>query len=168
MASLYDLTGEYAQWAEYLEQTELDDDMEAALQEALNNIAVNIDDKLENYAKIIKNFESDIEGLKAEEARLSAKRKAMENSIKTMKERMMIAMQQTGRLDIKTSLFSFKVQKNPASVVMDEAYIENIPEQFLIQQDPKIDRKAIKAAIEAGFDLEGIAHLERTESIRIR
>lgn len=168
MASLYELSGEFAKWSEYMEQTELESDMAEALRDALENMAADIDFKLENYAKIIKNFESDIEGLKAEEARLAAKRKAKENAIKAMKERMTIAMQQTGKLDIKTPLFSFKVQKNTPSVVMDVNYIEDVPEKYLIPQDPKIDKKLLKADIEAGADLDGIAHIERSESVRIR
>lgn len=72
------------------------------------------------------------------------------------------------KLDIKTPLFSFKVQKNTPSVVMDVNYIEDVPEKYLIPQDPKIDKKLLKADIEAGEDLDGIAHIERSESVRIR
>ena len=168
MASLYDLAGDYAKFAEYMEQVELEPEMQEALEDALNNLDEDIEIKLENYAKIIKNFESDIAGLKAEEERLAKKRKAMENSIKHMKERMTIAMQQTGKLDIKGELFKFKVQANPPAVVMDVNYIEDVPEQYLIAQDPKIDKKLLKADIEAGADLDGIAHIERSESVRIR
>jgi hypothetical protein len=37
-----------------------------------------------------------------------------------------------------------------------------------VQQDPTIDKKKIKEDLKAGVDLEGIAHLEQTESLRIR
>lgn len=168
MASLYELSGEFVKWSEYMEQTELEPDMAEALKDALDNMAADIDFKLENYAKIIKNFESDIEGLKAEEARLASKRKAKENAIKNMKERMTLAMQQTGKLDIKTPLFSFKVQKNTPSVVLDVHSVQDVPEKYRIPQEPKIDKKLLKADIEAGEDLDGIAHIERSESIRIR
>lgn len=168
MASLYDLTGDYAKLAEYMEQVELEPEMQEALEDALNNLDEDIEIKLENYAKIIKNFESDIAGLKAEEERLAKKRKAMENSIKHMKERMTIAMQQTGKLDIKGELFKFKVQANPPAVVMDVNYIEDVPEKYLIAQDPKIDKKKLAEDLKAGVDLEGVAHLEASASVRIR
>lgn len=168
MASLYELSGDYAKFSELMEMEELEPEMQEALEEALGNLSEDIEIKLENYAKIIKNFESDIEGLKAEEARLAAKRKTKENAIKNMKERMTLAMQQTGKLDIKTSLFSFKVQKNTPSVVLDVHSIEDIPEKYRIPQEPKIDKKLLKADIEAGEDLDGIAHIERSESLRIR
>ena len=168
MASLYDLTGDYAKFAEYMEQVELDPEMQEALEDALNNLDEDIEIKLENYAKIIKNFESDIAGLKAEEERLAKKRKAMENSIKHMKERMTIAMQQTGKLDIKGELFKFKVQANPPAVVMDVNYIEDVPEKYLIAQDPKIDKKKLAEDLKAGVELDGVAHLEASVSVRIR
>ena len=168
MASLYDLTGDYAKFAEYMEQVELEPEMQEALEDALNNLGEDIEIKLENYAKIIKNFESDIAGLKAEEERLAKKRKAMENSIKHMKERMTIAMQQTGKLDIKGELFKFKVQANPPAVVMDVNYIEDVPEKYLIAQDPKIDRKKLAEDLKAGVELDGVAHLEASVSVRIR
>ena len=168
MASLYDLTGDYAKFAEYMEQVELEPEMQEALEDALNNLGEDIEIKLENYAKIIKNFESDITGLKAEEDRLAKKRKAMENSIKNMKQRMTEAMIQTGKVDIKGELFKFKVQANPPAVVMDVNYIEDVPEKYLIAQDPKIDKKKLAEDLKAGVELDGVAHLEASASIRIR
>jgi chromosome segregation ATPase len=168
MASLYDLTGDYAKFAEYMEQVELEPEMQEALEDALNNLGEDIEIKLENYAKIIKNFESDIAGLKAEEERLAKKRKAMENSIKNMKQRMTEAMIRTGKVDIKGELFKFKVQANPPAVVMDVNYIEDVPEKYLIAQDPKIDKKKLAEDLKAGVELEGVAHLEASASVRIR
>lgn len=168
MASLYDLTGEYAKFAEYMEQVELEPEMQEALEDALNNLGEDIEIKLENYAKIIKNFESDIAGLKAEEERLAKKRKAMENSIKNMKQRMTEAMIRTGKVDIKGELFKFKVQANPPAVVMDVNYIEDVPEKYLIAQDPKIDKKKLAEDLKAGVDLDGVAHLHQEMSLRIR
>ena len=168
MASLYELSGDYAKFAEYMEQVELEPEMQEALEDALNNLGEDIEIKLENYAKIIKNFESDIAGLKAEEERLARKRKAMENSIKNMKQRMTEAMIRTGKVDIKGELFKFKVQANPPAVVMDVNYIEDVPEKYLIAQDPKIDKKKLAEDLKAGVDLDGVAHLEASASVRIR
>lgn len=168
MASLYELSGDYVKFSELMEMEELEPEMQEALEEALDNLGEDIEIKLENYAKIIRNFESDIEGLKTEEARLASKRKTKENAIKNMKERMTLAMQQTGKLDIKTPLFSFKVQKNTPSVVLDVHSVLDIPEKYRIPQEPKIDKKLLKADIDAGADLDGIAHVERSESLRIR
>jgi hypothetical protein len=168
MASLYELTGDYAKFAEIAQQGDLDDDMQAMLDDALANLADDIEVKLEGYAKVIKNFESDIEGLKKEEDRLAGKRKTLENRVKSMKTAMRDAMIATGKLKVKGDLFSFTVRNNAPSVVMDEQYIENIPEKYLIPQEPKIDRKLLAEDIKSGADLEGIAHLESSQSILIK
>ena len=77
-------------------------------------------------------------------------------------------MEVTGEKKIKGDLFTVAIQNNPSSVVMDEQYLENIPEKYLIPQEPKLDRKKIAEDIKAGEDLNGIAHLEQTESLRIK
>ena len=169
MASLYELTGDYAKFAEIAQQGDLDDDMQAMLDDALANLADDIEVKLEGYAKVIKNFESDIEGLKKEEDRLAGKRRTLENRVKSMKTAMRDAMIATGKLKVKGDLFSFTVRNNAPSVVMDEQYIENIPEKYLVPQEPKIDKELLAEDLKAdGAALEGIAHLESSQSILIK
>lgn len=168
MASLYELTGDYAKFAEIAQQGDLDDDMQAMLDDALANLADDIEVKLEGYAKVIKNFESDIEGLKKEEDRLAGKRRTLENRVKSMKTAMCAAMIATGKLKVKGDLFSFTVRNNAPSVVMDTYYVYNVPEKYLIPQAPKIDRKLLAEDLKDGASLEGIAHLESSQSILIK
>ena len=81
-----------------------------------------------------------------------------------MKEALQNAMFITGKTKFKTDLFSFNIQKNPPRLVIDRP--EEIPEEYLIPQEPKIDTSAIKEALkrqELPF-----AHLEQSESLRIR
>ena len=155
MASLYELSGDYVRFSELMEIEELEPEMQEALEEALDNLGEDIEIKLENYAKIIKNFESDIAGLKAEDERLN-------------KQRMTEAMIQTGKVDIKGELFKFKVQANPPPVIMDVNHIEDVPVKYLITQDPKIDKKKLAEDLKAGVMLEGVAHLEASASVKIR
>mgnify|MGYP002514674598 CR=1 FL=1 len=148
-----------------MEDPELDPQ---TLADTMEGIEGELEVKAESYAKVMKNLEADVSAIKAEIDRLSERKKTIENNIKRMKAALQYAMELTGKTKFKTPLFSFGIQKNPAAVVMDEGYIENIPERFLIPQDPVIDKKAIKEALKAGEDLEGIAHLEQSESLRIR
>ena len=177
MSSLYDLTGDYARFAEYMETVDLDVDLALELNEALSNLSDDIDDKLENYAKIIANFEGDIASIAAEEARLEMKRKTLENSIKRMKLAMRDAILSTtqpdeqGRIKRKGTLFSFTVRRNQPAVVMDCQDIDLVPEKYLIPQEPKIDRKLLKEDLQNEAllpKLEGIAHLEQSQSVIIK
>ena len=163
--TLYELTEDYMNLLELAEDPDID---EQAFTDTLEGIDGALEDKAEGYAKVIRTLEGDAAACDAESKRLRNKKQTIENNIKRMKAALQYAMQATGKTKFKTALFSFGIQKNPAAVVIDEGYIKNIPDRFLIPQDPQIDKKAIKEALKAGEDLEGIAHLEQTESLRIK
>ena len=165
MSTLYQLTADYMELLEMAEDPDID---EQALKDTMEGIEGALEIKAEGYAKIIRMLEGDAAACDAESKRLRNKKQAIERNIDRMKKALQYSMVQTGKTKFKTPLFSFNIQKNPASVVMDEQYIENIPERFLIHKDPEINRAAIKSAIKAGEDVGGIAHLEQTESLRIR
>ena len=164
MGTLYELTAEYAQLLEMATDPDVDPELLADTMEGLGG---EIEVKADGYARVIRQIEADVAGIKAEEERLSGRRKTMENNIKRMKEALEMAMRVTGKTKFKTTLFSFNIAKNPPAVVMDEPYVENIPDKYLIQQEPKIDKAKIKEDLKAGIDV-GIAHLEQSESLRIR
>ena len=165
MASLYELTAGLQTLWDLMEEGTLEEEM---LLDAFKNQEEEISIKIEGYCKFIKNLESDIAGLKAEEERLKDKRKTMENTIDRAKKAMKAAMEVTGEKKIKGDLFTVAIQANPPSVVLDEQCLENIPEQYLIPQEPKLDRKKIAEDIKAGEDLNGIAHLEQNYGLRIK
>ena len=165
MANIYELTQDYLRLLEMAEDPELDPEMIA---DTFEGIEGELEIKAENYAKVMKNLEGDIAALKAEEERLAKKRKAIENNIKRMKGTLQEAMELTGKTKFKTDLFSFGIQKNAPSVVIDAADIRDIPEDYLKFKEPEVDKTAIKNAINAGVDFEGLAHLEVSQSLRIR
>lgn len=165
MANIYELTQDYLRLLEMAEDPELDPEVIADTFEAIDG---ELEIKAENYAKVMKNLEGDIAALKAEEERLSKKRKAIENNIKRMKLALQEAMEITGKTKFKTELFGFSIQKNAPSVVIDAADIRDIPEDYLKFKEPEVDKTAIKNAINAGVDFEGLAHLEVSQSLRIR
>lgn len=165
MANIYEITQDYLRIMEMASDPELDPEMIA---DTFEGIEGELEIKAENYAKVMKNLEGDIAALKAEEERLAKKRKAIENNIKRMKAALQEAMELTGKTKFKTELFSFGIQKNAPSVVIDVENISDIPEEFLKYKEPDVDKTAIKAAIQNGIDMSGIAHLEQTQGLRIR
>jgi hypothetical protein len=165
MSNIYEITNDYLQIMAMLEDSDLDPQ---TLADTMEGIEGEFEIKAENYAKVMKNLEGDILAIKTEIDRLTAKKKALENNIKNMKSTLQTAMETTGKTKFKTELFSFGIRKNAPAVVMDEPYIENVPERFLKYSDPTINRSAIKEAIQNGEDLEGLAHLEQSSSLSIR
>lgn len=165
MANLYELNAEFNQLWMLLEDEEVDEEMViGAFETATEDLTV----KLENCCKYIKNIDAEIAGLKAEEERLYARRKAKENAVKRLKELMKLAMITAGEKKLPCGTFTVSVQNNAPSVVMDEDHIENIPEDYLKYRDPEIDKKKLKDHLEKGIAPEGIAHLEVSSSVRIR
>lgn len=165
MASIYELTQEFETLWQLMEDGLLDDEaLAGAFDVATEDLAV----KLEGYCKFIKNLESDIAGLKEEEKRLATRRKTMENTVERAKEAMKKAMETAGEKKIQCGTFTTSIQNNAPSVVVDEQYIENIPEEYLRIKEPEIDRKKMLEDLKAGKDLEGLAHLEVKQSLRIR
>jgi len=163
--TLYELTAEYQQILELAEDPDIPEEV---LADSLETLSLDIEDKADGYAKVIAQLNADASVLKAEIDRLTARKRTIERNVDRMKDSLKTAMILTGKTKFKTELFSFNVQKNPVAVVIDEQYIENIPEEYLIPQDPKVDKQKLKDDLKAGRDLEGIAHLEQTEGVRIR
>lgn len=163
--TIYEITSDYLQLMQMMEDPELDPQ---TLADTMEGIEGELEDKADNYARVMKNMEADLNGIKAEIDRLSTRKKTIENNIKRMKEALQFSMETTGKTKFKTELFSFGIRKNAPAVVMDEPYIENVPERFLKYSDPTINRTAIKEAIQNGEDLEGLAHLESKNSLSIR
>lgn len=168
MASIYELSEEFLTLWTLMEDGTLDDE---ALADAFDVAVGDLSAKLEGYCKFIKNLESDIAGLKEEEKRLATRRKTMENTIERAKAAMQNAMRIAGEKKMPAGTFTVSLQQNPPKVVLDEPYIENIPEKYLIPQEPTINKKLILEDLKEGFvipELEGVAHLETGESLRIR
>jgi hypothetical protein len=165
MASIYEITDDFLRIQDMMEDPELDPQ---TLADTLEAIEGELEIKAENYAKVMKNLEGDIVAIKAEIDRLTSKKKAIENNIKNMKATLQSVMEVTGKTKFKTDLFSFGIQKNAPSVVIDVEDVRDIPEDYLKFKEPEVDKTAIKAAINDGVDLTGIAHLEQKFSLRIR
>ena len=166
MSSIYELTADYMQIMEMMDNPELDPQ---TLKDTFEGIDGALEIKAESYAKIMKNLESDIDGLENEIRRLTSRKKAIENNIKRMKEVLLTTMVTTGKTKFKTDLFSFGVQKAPVSVVLDDEDVENYPEEFL-RTKVEINKSALKEAILASDadSIMGLAHLEQKDTLRIR
>lgn len=135
------------------------------MKDTLDSIEDAIENKAENIAKLIRNLESDVAAYKEEEDRLKTKRQATENKVKWLKTYLEDNMKLTGKTKFKSGMFNFSIQKNPASVnIVDEKII---PEEFLIQQPPKVDKTSLKEILKRGIEVPG-AELKQTEGLRIR
>lgn len=156
---LYELTSNYAKVLEMIEEGA------EGLEDTLESIQDAIEEKAVNLAKIIRTIDEECEAIKAEEERLSNRRKALEkrrDSIKTYLENQLISV---GTEKVKTPLFTIYIQSNQPSVdVIDDKLI---PKTFFIEQEPKLDKNSLLQALKEGKDVPGV-QLKQTRSLRIR
>lgn len=160
--TLYELTDDYMEVASMIDDPDMDPQ---TIADTLESIGGEIEDKAENYAKVIANATAEADGLAKEIERLTRRKKAIETNARRVKDTLQNAMVITGKTKFKTPLFSFGIQKNPASLEIAEG--TTIPERYLIPQEPKVDKAAIKAALKDGEVIDGCT-LVQGESLRIR
>ena len=150
----------------YLKVLELIEAGEENLEDTLESINDTIEVKAENYAKIIRNLEGNVNMLKAEVERLNSRKKSIEGNVDRLKENLKMAMIVTGKEKIKTGLFNITVANNPVALnVFDENLI---PENFFTYETiKKMDKAAIKDLLKAGQVVEG-AELTQGRGLRIK
>lgn len=162
MSSMYELTGQFLELQEMSEDENVDIQ---TLTDTLDAIEAEIEEKAENYGKIISEITGEIKNLKAEEERLANKRRVLKNKIAALKTHLEHSMIAMDKKKIKTTLFNFSVQKNPPSVnILKE---DEVPMQFFIPRPAKIDKKsALDYLKEHGNQTWG--EMKQTESLRIK
>lgn len=164
MASIYDFLASFDALWELIQNEDIEDEV---IEDCFQTLQYDLKDKLENCCKFIRNQEALIMGYKAEEKRLKARRTAAENSVKRLKDLMQKVMEASGEKKLPCGLFTVAIQKNPESVWLDSEDYHEIPTRYLKYPEPEIDKAKIKEDLKNGENL-GFAHLQQTESIRIR
>ncbi len=157
MASLYQLNNAYAQLQQMIE------DGQEGLEDTLDSITDAVEEKLEAYAMVIKNIESDVEGIKSEEKRLAERRKVMENGVVRMKQAIAETLQNSGQDKVKTEKFTFSWRK---SSKVEVSNIDSLPQEY-VKVERTISRSELAKALKAGEQIEG-AQLIENQSLSIR
>lgn len=160
--TLYEIQQDFMVLMEMMEDPECDPE---AIQDSMESLDYLLEDKAEGYAKVMAELNSKSDALKAQEERLNARRKAIDANIKRMRDNLQTAMQAAGREKFKTALFSFGIQNNPPTAIIDDE--TRVAEEYLLPQPPKVDRKRILEDLKAGKELDW-AHMEQGRSLRIR
>lgn len=164
MASLYELTEQY----EGIRMMLYDGDVEnQVIYDTLESIDAEIEEKADNYAKILREMKLNVEALKEEESRLNVRRKRLEARADLLKIHLEENMRFIGKTSFKTALFSFNIQANGGLQPLETGMISDIPMRFLIQQEPVPDNKKIREYLKE-HEVEWARLLPRGESLRIR
>ena len=165
MATLYELTSDYAEVLAMASDPEIDPQ---AVADTLEAIGEEIEVKAENTAKVLRELNSMCTALKAEEERLHERRKSMEAKIDRLKAGLFDVMKTTGKTKFKTDLFSFTIAKNGGKIpVIVDTDTSDLPDEF-VSIIKKPDVEAMLAYIEHHGTCPYAHYGERGESLRIR
>ena len=159
MSTLYEMTLQASQLYELLQNEDID---EQVFLDTLEAIGTN--EKIESYCHVIKELQADFDKFKAEADRLTARMKTTKNGIDRMKESLLTFLRLSGQAKVKAGTFSVSIGTSKQTNILDEALI---PTEYKTPQPDKIDKAAIKKAIESGVDVAG-AEIIINEGVRIR
>lgn len=151
MASLYELTGQYLE----IYNMELDEETKL---DTLDSIdwETEYETKVENYIKVMKNIDADVEARKAEIKRLTELNKADEKKKDHLKDTLSASMNAIGHERVDTPLFKVSFRKSQA-VEVDETVL---PEAYKVATW-KPDKKRLKEDLKNGLEIIGASLVER-------
>ena len=145
----------------------MDEEMnENTKEEIIEAIKLQMEVKAENIIAVIRNYETRIEAIKAEEKRLAEYRKSEQKSLERWKEYTTYCMEQLGNKKLDTSLGRISLRKKPASLnIVNE---ELIPSEYKeLVQTVKIDKAQIKKDLKDKV-IEGVELVEGGNSLQIK
>lgn len=147
-----------------------EDDSEAFM-DTLNGIMGGIEDKADGYCAVINRFDANAQMIKAEEVRLAARRKVIENNIQRMKDALQMTletMEQGGieKPEIKTALHTIKLAGNGGQQKMT-INEEKVPDSYkvIVYQT---DKERIRKELEESKKLDFAELLPRGRHVAIK
>lgn len=165
MTALYQLSAEYRQAADRLEQLDLD---EQTIADTLESLSGDLEQKAVATAMVTRNLDALADSIKQAEAGMAARRKAIEARADSIRSYLLTNMLACNISKIESPYFELSIRENPPSVVIDCAV--EIPADYFRQPEtppPAVDKKLVAQAIKDGFTVPG-AHIERTKRLVIK
>jgi hypothetical protein len=156
MTALYEISKQYEELAKLADAG--DEDLAVALRDTMEGIEGEFQEKGKALAMVTLNMDGDIEAIKAQIARLTDRKKVMENRQTSLKEYLRTNMERTGITKIIHPLFTITLGKGKPIVVIDEE--TKIPDEYMNTTVTTTPMKAeIAKAIKEGKEIPG-AHSE--------
>ena len=147
------------EWLEDVENIE-----DSAIMDTIKAIDEDLEDKADNYARIIKELQAEAKKFEAEKKRLEDRQKAMENRAKLLNNHLYDSMKLTGKTKFKTGLFSFGIQKN-GGLQPIEIDADHVPDEYM-KKEP--DNTLIRQALKEGKELPFVTLKEYGDHLVIR
>lgn len=163
MPRLFDLVGEYNELYDLMTDPEVDEDV---LLDTLEGLEGEIEVKAEGYLNVMDRIGMEITACEKQVDEWTQRLKVRQNRLKSLKARIVAAMESINMKELNAGNRIFKLQTNGGVQPM-EVDKENVPDSYQrIIYEP--DMKKIRDALESGTELS-FAHLEpRGKHLRIK
>jgi hypothetical protein len=143
----------------------LDESQNAELATYLQTTNKDIVEKRDRLGEFICAVDGYADAIRAEERRLALRRSKFEKISNCFRNSIHQQMLESGVKKVEGKLFSLAIQKNPSSVeIVSEA---EVPPEF-VSYEPRIDKRAIKDALEAGKEVPGAKLIDDKTRLVIR
>lgn len=124
--------------------------------ELLDNLNEQLNIKRENIALYIKNLVADSKAIDEEIKNLTARKRSINNKVDWLKSYLANDLQ-GNKFETPKVVVSFRKSK-----AIDIASNANIPDDYLIPQEPKVDKTGLKKAIQSGEVISGVSIVEKS------
>jgi len=162
LPALYELVGQYRQLLD------MEDVPPEQLQDTLDMLKGDIQEKATNIGFVVRNLEETAEAIKRAATQAIGRANTIINRADSLKSYALSQLKAAGISKVEHPMLVMSVKRNPAKVVID--FGDSIPMAYMRQPaipPPAPDKTAIKEAIQAGREVPG-AHLEQTDRLEIK
>jgi len=163
--ALYQIADLYLQDLQALADLDLPDQVVA---DTLEGLAGELEVKATNVAAFTLNLEASAKAIKEAEAKMAARRKAIENRAAHLRAYIKANLERCGIQKIEGPHFLLAIRKNPPAVAVEAP--ELVPIEYMRippPPPPEIDKKAVADALKAGKDVPG-CRLEQGTRLEIK
>lgn len=162
--NLYQMTNEMIKIETMITDELVDEEM---IRDTLESLNFEFEDKVDNYSKLIRQLEDDSIALENRIDEIQAKYKRTQNIIKHLKDNLINSMTALDKKEVKTDLFTIKVQNNGGKSPIETYKDEDVTSEYL-KQVWIPDKEKIRADLEAGKQLTFTRLLERGQHLSIK
>ena len=163
MAKLYEIVAELQ---DFVTQNEGLEDEQAYI-DTLEALQGELDDKVGQWARCIKNLEGERDAIKAEGDRLTKRAKSIDNEVTHMKATLLIYLKAAGVKKAGDNIIKASIVPNGGQAPLEiDITPEELPEVFR-KVTVDADKTAIRAALESGKEFSWARIGERGEHIKI-
>jgi len=163
--SLFELAAQYRELKDLMETDELPPDV---IRDTLEAVGGDLEAKAVNVAKVVLSLEAHAEAIQQAGKAMTERARRVQGRADSIRAYLLYQMNATETTKVTCPEFSMAVRSNPPAVVIrDDA---EIPAEFMVVPEappPRVDKKALLAALKAGRQVDG-CWIEQGQRLDIR